>query len=225
MKHVLVLLCCQILFLTVGKTQMKLEVKDCHTLYAFFSENTKPNKDLDLFHLVLEKEIYTGIWQKIETISEIAIEHYFYQLPPAKYRVILARLQRAKKVRTTYSISDNEAKGYPTILNRYSNTVNLGSSSNCNDYNEIIKLETNEKKPFILIAPNPSTNRIFIEWPVHLTISNILIYNLNGQIIHSTSPLNHRLEFDFQDFTAGLYFVHFYHKGTIIHSERISILP
>ncbi len=73
------------------------------------------------------------------------------------------------------------------------------------EYNTVLSIEENRLKSKIQVYPNPFDD--YLEISSQLDLSEIIITNTLGQIIHSSQPLSNAIKLDLPDLNNGMYFL------------------
>ncbi len=225
-KRILLTLPIFVLFLPGLFAQANLTLIDCYTLKASLEELNIVSAGT--YSFVLEKEIMPQLWQKITVVDSEKQKVLFTDLPKATYRVTIVspNHQKTKQTKIYHHLMKEDPQSIDKANTFLSNKITLTLDSNC-DFgrnNEVSIKSRNGITSPIRIYPNPSQNKVWVEWRDYMEIMQISIYSIAGIRLKHITSADKRVEVDVSDIPPGIYLVKATNKEAMVFTQRISII-
>ena len=123
---------------------------------------------------------------------------------------------------------------YPsyTMFTASNKTDKIGSvqidSLKAGDYALGIKVSTvgiqEQHQNLLKIVPNPSNDWVSLEWPNHMQVNNVQVFDANGKVVTMMAASQDQLRFDVSQWPSGMYLVLLSDRsGKIIDAQRLVV--
>jgi hypothetical protein len=96
------------------------------------------------------------------------------------------------------------------------------------DYALGIKVSTvgiqEQHQNLLKIVPNPSNDWVSLEWPNHMQVNNVQVFDANGKVVTMMAASQDQLRFDVSQWPSGMYLVLLSDRsGKIIDAQRLVV--